>query len=90
MFKIELVPDLVHCIHTVTRREYEDTLGRLLSAEDSDTQLRKKLELLTVLLKEMDFQQLRRESEKHILGGKEVSFIFYLENNIPKYEMRVY
>jgi hypothetical protein len=90
MLKIELAPDFSHCIHTITKREYEDTLRRLLTAEDGDSKLGKKLELLTILLKEIDFKQLRRESEKYIAGGKKVKFIFYLKNNIPKYEMQVF
>jgi len=89
MRKIELVPDLLHCIHTVTKREYEDTLRQLLSEEDGNKKLGKKLELLTILLKEIDFQQLRRESEKYIVGGRKVKFVFYLKNNMPKYEMQV-
>jgi len=32
MLKIELVPDLNHCIETVTRMEYEETLKQLLAA----------------------------------------------------------
>jgi hypothetical protein len=83
MLKIELAPDLSRCIHTITKREYEDTLNRLLSAEGGNKKLRKKLELLTILLKEMDFKQLRRESEKHILSGKKVKFIFYLKMASP-------
>jgi len=89
MPKIELVPDLSHCIHTVTKREYNDTLRRLLSTENGNKKLGKKLELLTILLKEMDFKQLRRESEKYIVEGRKVKFVFYLKNNVPKYEMQV-
>jgi hypothetical protein len=90
MLKIELAPDRLHCIHTVTKREYEDTLRRLLSAEDGNKKLGKKLELLTILLKEIDFKQLRLESEKYIMEGKKVKFIFCLKNGIPKHEMRVF
>ena len=89
MLKIELVPDLSHCIHTVTKREYEDTLRQLLSAEDGNKKLGKKLELLTILLKEIDFKQLRSESEKYIMEGKKVKFVFYLKNNVPEYEIQV-
>ena len=89
MVKIELVPDLSHCIYTVTKREYEDTLRRLLSSEDRNQKLGKKLELLTILLEKIDFKQLRHESEKYIVEGKKVKFVFYLKNNMPKYEMRV-
>ena len=89
MLKIELGPDLSHCIHTVTKREYDDTLRQLLTAENGNRQLGKKLEFLTILLKDIDFKQLRRESEKYIVEGKKVKFVFYLENNLPKYEMQV-
>jgi hypothetical protein len=89
MLTIELVPSLSHCIHTVTKKEYEDTLRQLLSGEAENEQLNQKLELLTIILKEIDFKQLRRESEKHILSGKKVKFIFYLKNGMPKYEMQV-
>jgi len=90
MLKIKLAPDRLHCIHTVTKREYENTLRRLLSAEDGNKKLGKKLELLTILLKEIDFKQLRRESEKYIMAGRKVKFVFYLKNNMPKYEMQVF
>jgi hypothetical protein len=89
VLKIELGPDLSHCIHTVTKREYDDTLRQLLTAENGNRQLGKKLEFLTILLKDIDFKQLRRESEKYIVEGKKVKFVFYLENNLPKYEMQV-
>jgi hypothetical protein len=89
MLKIELVPDLSHCIHTITKKEYDDTLRRLLSTENEDKTLEKKLVLLTLLLKDLDFKQLRHESEKYITEGKKVKFVFYLENNMPKYEMQV-
>jgi len=47
------------------------------------------LELLTILLKELDFKQLRYDSEKYIMEGKKVRFVFYMEKGTPKYEMRV-
>ena len=61
----------------------------MLTAENGNRQLGKKLEFLTILLKDIDFKQLRRESEKYIVEGKKVKFVFYLENNLPKYEMQV-
>jgi hypothetical protein len=89
MLKIELVPNLSHCIHTVTKKEYDETLRRLLSTEKGNKKLEKKLELLTILLKEIDFKQLRHESEEYIMEGKKVKFVFYLQNGLPKYEMLV-
>lgn len=89
MLKIELSPDLSNCIHTVTKKEYDDILRFLLSGEGSNKKLRKKLELLSILLKEIDFKLLRQESESYLAEGKKVKFIFRQENGIPKYEMRV-
>jgi hypothetical protein len=48
MLEIELVPDLTHCIETVTKREYEDTLRCLLAAREGDQELGKRLELLRI------------------------------------------
>ncbi|MDD5399101.1 MAG: hypothetical protein PHU70_08485 [Dehalococcoidia bacterium] len=86
---IELVPSLSNCIHTVTKKEYEDTLRQLLSGESGNEQLNQKLELLTIVLKEIDFKELRTESDKYMLEGKKVKVIFYVENNMPRYEMQV-
>jgi len=88
VFKIELAPDLESCIHTLVKSEYENTLGLLLSGE-GDVQSKKKIDLLTLLLKKMDFKQLRQESEKYLIEGKNVKFTFYLEKDEPKYEMEV-
>ncbi len=89
MLKIELEPSLSHCIHTVTKKEYADTLGRLLSGESENERLKRKLELLTLLLKEMDFKQLREESERHLEAGEKVKFLFYIEKGTPRYKLKI-
>ncbi|RPJ63474.1 MAG: hypothetical protein EHM12_02190 [Dehalococcoidia bacterium] len=89
MLRIELVPDLSHCIHTVAKKEYNDVLRRLLSVNSGRKKLEEKLELLIIILKDMDFQQLRQESEKYLVEGKNVKFIFHLENGSLEYEMSV-
>jgi hypothetical protein len=89
MLKIELVPNISNCIHAVTKKEYDDILRLLLSGKISNKKLRKKFELLTILLKEIDFKQLRRESERYLAEGKKVKFVFCLESGVLKYEMRV-
>jgi len=86
---IELIPSLANCIHTVTKKEYDDTLGQLLTGESGNEQLNQKLELLTIMLKELDFKQLRQASEKYLVESKKVIFVFRLKNRILKYEMRV-
>jgi hypothetical protein len=89
MLKIELVPSLSDCIHAMTKKEYEDALSQLLSGEYGSKNLEEKFRLLNILLKEMDFKQLRQESERYLVEGKNVKFIFYLKKGIPKYEMQV-
>lgn len=86
---IELIPSLTHCIHTITKREYEDTLRQMLSDAAGNEQLNQRLELLTIVLKEIDFKHLRLESEKYMVQGKKVKVIFFLENNTPGYEIQV-
>ena len=89
MLKIELVPDLDHCIETVTKREYDETLRRLLAAPEGDQELEKRLELLSTFLLTVDFKKLRQESEKHLVEGRRVKFVFRLEVRTPKYDMAV-
>lgn len=89
MLTIELVPSLSNCIHTITKREYADTLAQLLSGKPGKRKLQPKLELLTFLLKEIDFKQLRQESERHLMAGEKVRFLFYLEKGTPKYKMQI-
>jgi len=89
MLKIELVPDLDHCIETVTKREYDETLRCLLAAQEGNQKLEERLELLRVFLETVDFKKLRQESEKHLVEGRKVKFVFCLEGRTPKCEMTV-
>jgi len=90
MLQIELIPDLTHCIETVTKREYEETMRQLLAGgAESDEQLGKKFEILRIFLEAMDFKRLRQESEKYLVEGRTVKFMFYLEDGAPEYQMRV-
>ncbi len=89
MLKIEMEPSLSNCIYTITKREYADTLGRLLSDASENKKLKRKLEVLTLLLEKMDFKQLRQESERHLLAGKKVRFLFYLEKGTLRYKMQI-
>ena len=88
MHKIELVPGLSHCIETVARNEYQETLRQLLASERNE-ELEEKAELLRIFLETMDFRKLRRESEKHLLQGRRVKFVIYREGGTTKYDLRV-
>jgi len=89
MLQVELVPGLSHCIETVTKREYDETMRQLLAAGEGQEELRERIELLRIFLERMDFKKLRRESEKHLVEGRTVRFVVYLEDGVPKYDMMV-
>jgi hypothetical protein len=87
MLKLELVPDLNHCIETVAKKEYNDIVHKLLSTEDVNDELTNKAEILRLFLETADFKKLRAQSEPHLLKGEQVRFIVYLHDSIVKYEM---
>lgn len=89
MLRIELIPDLSHCIETVAKREYRKAIAKLLVVPKENNELEQRIELLRTFLETMDFRKLRQESEKYLEEGRTVKFIFYLENGAPKYEMTV-
>jgi len=89
MLKIELVPDLSHCIETEAKREYREATAKLLAVPKENNELEQRIELLRTFLETMDFRKLRQESEKYLVEGRIVKFIFYLENGAPKCEMIV-
>jgi hypothetical protein len=89
MVSIELTPTLAHCIETTARQEFSKTANEYMQRGGEDEELEEKIELLRMFLESMDFKELRRVSEKHLIEGKTVRFILYLEDGKPKYEMKV-
>ena len=89
MVKIELMPDHEHCIETVAKRKYIELVQRLLGNTTCDTETGEKLEILRLFLETADFGKLRSKSEEQLIQGKKVQFILYLEDTLPKCEMRV-
>jgi len=88
MLKVELVPDLAHCIETVARREYTAVLKQILSQGQRNKELEEKLETLRIFLETADFKRLRLESEEQLLKEKRVCFLVYLDNDL-RYEMQI-
>ena len=88
MLKVELIPDLTHCIETVAKREHSAVLKQLLKSGQGNKELEEKLEILRLFLETADFKQLRAESEKRFMEGGKVKFVVYLDNGV-KYEMQV-
>ena len=89
MLRIELVPDLDHCIETVAKREHTAVLKQLLTLGKGNKELEEKLEILRLFLERVDFKQLRTESEIQLMGGRGVKFTVYLDNGVPKHEMYI-
>jgi len=86
MLQIELLPDLSHCVETVAKREYQKAVSRLLEGAGSE-ELEQTAELLRIFLETMDFKKLRMECERHLMKGKKVKFVVYLDEVVPKYTM---
>jgi len=89
MLKIELVPDLTHCIETLAKREHAAVLKQLLTPEKVNKELEERLEILRLFLERADFQQLRAESERQIMKGRRAKFVVYLDNGVLKHEMHI-
>ncbi len=80
MVCIELKPTLSHCIETLSKREYERTLHRLLKEGVADELLGERLEVLRLFLESADFGNLRSQYEGYLADGKEVTFLIYSED----------
>ena len=90
MRKIELVPDLSSCIETTARREHERVTQELLSTEAPSEELMDRAETLRLFLETADLRGLRAESEKHLLEGREVTFVVSLRDGAVQYNMQVF
>jgi hypothetical protein len=88
MLRVELTPDLSHCIETVARREYAAVSEQLLASTQGDRELEEKLEILKLFLETGDFRKLRAESERMLVEGKKARFIVYRDKGV-RCEMQV-
>jgi hypothetical protein len=82
MLKVEMVPDLENCIETVARKKHAELSQALLKNEESDPGTERKVEILGHFLETADFKQLRAESEKMLIEGKNVRFLVYFDNGL--------
>ena len=89
MIRIELVPTLSSCIETTAKREYQKSVSDYLEIGEEDKDLEERIELLRMFLESTDFRELRSESEKYLIEGRDVRFMLYLEEGKPKYEMKI-
>lgn len=84
---IELFPDLSHCIETVAKQEFWNSVNSYMENERENEELKDKIELLKAFLETMDFGKLRSESEQYLIQGKKVKFVIYWKEDKPHYEM---
>ena len=89
MLEIELVPDLSNWIYSVAKNEYRESVSRYLQVGKRDEQLEEMIELLHVFLEAANFKELRKESEKHLVAGRDVRFVLRSEGGEPRCEMKV-
>jgi (p)ppGpp synthase/HD superfamily hydrolase len=89
MLQIELAPNLSSCIETVTKNKYWESVNQYLQADERDEQLEERIELLRTFLESANFKELRKESEKHLVSGRDVKFILYSDEGKPRCEMMV-
>ena len=87
--RIELIPTLSHCIETVAKTEYWRSVDEYLKKRKEDKELEEKIELLRSFLETEDFGVLRRQSEKHLMNGKQVKFTLCIRNGKQAHEMTV-
>jgi len=87
--RIVLTPTVSHCIETVAKREYWKNVNNYLKKRREDKGLEGKIELLRSFLETVDFGNLRTQSEKHMINGKQVTFILTIKNRELCYEMTV-
>ena len=85
--QIVLTPTVSHCIETVAKREYWKNVNTYLKKRKGNKRLEGEIELLRFFLETADFAKLRRQSEEHILHGKQVKFILSIKNKKLLYEM---
>lgn len=89
MTQVELMPDLEHCIETLARLEYQQSVSKYLRQEGVDQELEARIELLRLFLETANFRELRRESEKYLMEGKRVKFVIALCGGKLTYELKI-
>ena len=75
MEKIELFPSLSHCIETIAREEFWNSVNQYLEGGCQDRQLEDKINLLRAFLESADFKKLRSQSEQHLVQGQRIKFV---------------
>jgi hypothetical protein len=86
---IELFPSLSHCIETIAREEFWNSVNQYMEGGQEDKKLEDRIELLKAFLESMDFKKLRSQSERYLIEGKQVKFAIFWKEGKLSYEMVV-
>jgi hypothetical protein len=86
---VNLAPTIKSCIETTAQREYWKRVDEYLKMGNEDKGLEESIELLRGFLETANFAELRSQSEKHLIDGKQVTFNLSTRKGKPTYEMIV-
>jgi len=86
---IELFPSLSHCIETIAKEEFWNSVNQYMEGGLKDKKLEERIEFLKTFLESMDFKKLRSQSERYLVEGKQVKFVISWKESTPSYEMVV-
>jgi hypothetical protein len=86
MVCLELKPNLLSCIETLSKKEYEQTLSLLLKEGHENEELGERLEVLRLFLESADFSHLRSQYEGYLIEGRKVTFLIYPEAGKVSYK----
>lgn len=86
---VELFPSLYHCIETIAREEFWNSVNQYMEGEQNDEKFERRIELLKSFLESMDFKKLRSQSEKYLVEGKQIKFVISWKDDKPSYEIVV-
>ena len=86
---VELFPSLSDCIEATARDEFWNSANQYMEGEQKDKRLEEKIELLKAFLESAEFRKLRRDSERHLLQGKNVTFVICWKDGKASHHMVV-
>ena len=86
---IELFPNLSHCIETIAREEFWNSVNQYMKGGQGDKKLEERIELLKSFLESLNFKKLRNQSERYLVEGKQVKFVISWKEGKLNYEMVV-
>jgi len=75
------------CLKCLTEQELNSCLMQLLREEGMNEDVQRKYEALVAFLQSPESERLRKESERYLAEGKQVSVRISINEGQPKYEL---